>query len=275
MSYWVALIMGTLQGLTEFLPISSSGHLALTSRWIGLEIEASEQLYLSIFLHFSTAMSTVWVLRRRIGALLCSVFDRRRAEERRYLLYLLLSALPAACVGLLFRQELEAFFVGQTARIGGCFLLTALMLGWGQWISSRHSNDSESQLSNAPKLRVVLGMGLAQALALLPGVSRSGATIALGLALGSSRRAAAEFSFLMALIPILGGASLSVMELMATNHAASSAPLLGPMVVAAVTAFVVGCWACRRMITWVERSRMHYFSVYCVALGLSAIASSL
>ena len=275
MSYLEALVMGMLQGLTEFLPVSSSGHLVLAAEWLGLKFEAEEQLYLTIMLHFSTAMSTLVVFRARIVGLLRVVFARGRGIEQRYLLYLLISAVPAGVVGLLLRDEIEAFFVGRTVFVGCCLLLTAVLLAWGKLRASRSARSDETERGVVPRLWIVFSMGLAQALALLPGVSRSGATIATGLALGSSRRVATEFSFLMALIPILGGTFLSVLELRNLNQATWTAISIGPMAVSAVVAFGVGYWACIRMIVWVERGKMHYFSIYCGLLGVLAIVLSL
>ena len=274
MSYWTALLMGILQGLTEFLPVSSSGHLALCATWVGLEIEPAEQLHLAIFLHFSTAMSTLLVFRKKIIGMLLSALGQGSSIDRRYLLYLLISALPAAAVGLLLKQEIKAFFGAQTSFVGVCLLLTAAMLAWGQW-RSRSASPCSNEMGATPRLRVVLAMGLAQALALLPGVSRSGATIATGLSLRCPRVVAAEFSFLMALIPILGSTFLSIVELQTVAQVSWATLPIGPMMLGAVVAFVVGYWACLRMIAWVQKGKMYYFSIYCILLGLLAIGLSL
>ena len=264
MSYWEAIILGMLQGLTEFLPISSSGHIALAATLLELDTSAASQLQFTIWLHFATALSTLVLFWRRIGRLFQGLLQWHFGEEHLYVVYLLLSAVPAALVGLLLRTQIEDFFEGQLARVGGGLLLTALLLFWGYRKSQKMPGSSSLSWGK------VLLIGLFQALALLPGVSRSGATISVALALRVSRREAAEFSFLMALIPIFGGSILDLISLLRENEEATAVLSL-TTILAVIAAFFSGLWACERMIRWVRSGHFVYFSMYCLVVGLLSI----
>ena len=268
MSYWEALCMGILQGLTEFLPVSSSGHLVLGAELLGLGISAQEQLYFTLLLHLSTALSTVLVFRKKIGNILIGLQRGNRAAYR-WIGLVLLSAVPAGIVGLLFRHQIESFFVGRSSIVGGCLLLTGLLLLWGHRQARPVANRRPLGIG------VAIAMGLAQALALLPGVSRSGATLSTALGLKVSREEAAEFSFLMVLVPILGSSLLSLLSLREKVTESCEILCSPPVWLGACVSFVVGYWACLRMLDWVKRAKLIYFAIYCFLIGSLTIGISL
>ena len=260
MSLWQALLLGFLQGLTEFLPVSSSGHLAIASAWLAEDQSGAENLFFSIVLHFATALSTIFIYRRRIKELVYHIFTPLWTKEHIFFSYLLLSALPAAVLGLLFKEELTHLFAGHVKMVGVGLLCTAFLLWWSQ--SSAKACDRPLNMFR------VLCIGLSQAFALLPGVSRSGATVSTALYLGISRHKAAEFSFLMALIPILGG---TVLEIGSLTEQEILIPHWSIWLSGAITAFVSGCIACKWMIQWIVQGKLLYFSLYCCCIGLLAL----
>ncbi len=272
MGIWEALVLGLLQGLTEFLPVSSSGHLALGQAILG-EV-GEEDLRFNILVHGATALSTVWIFRRDIADLVGGVFrdgdvssaigpQEPAIPARAYVLWMALSAVPAAVVGLGFREAFETHFVGQPGRVGWMLLVTGAWL----WIAQRYARNGRSLGWGG-----AAAMGVAQAIAILPGISRSGATIGMGLLAGIPRAEAARFSFLMALPPILGAMLLEGMDLLETGSAAGGAetPWLAYSV-GFVAAFASGALACRWMIRLVRALNLGFFAFYCLVAGGLAI----
>ena len=254
------LLLGLVQGLTEFLPVSSSGHLTLGQSLLGL---GDEDLTFTVLVHAATALSTVVVFRKDMGALLRDVArpgeSGRRA--RRFTGLLLLSAVPAAVVGLGFKDAIEA--LATPKFVGAMLCVTASVLFLSQRASSGHHPVGAWR---------ALGIGLAQACAILPGISRSGSTIGAALMLGVSREEAARFSFLMALIPIGGATLLTLKDLLEQPSTAdlASGPWAG-YALGTLAAFVSGWAACTWMIRLVKRSNLAGFGAYCLGAGLLAL----
>ncbi len=257
MSAWQAIILGLIQGLTEFLPVSSSGHLELGKAAFGLK---DLDLTFSILVHGATALSTIVVFWQDIVGLLRGLFDSRSSGSRQYILFIVLSMLPAGLVAFTLRDTLEATFVGQPSRVGGMLVLTGLIL----WVSQRF--PKRDLPLGVPK---VLAIGLAQAFAILPGISRSGSTIGTAIALGVSRAEAARFSFLMALPVILGATALEMKDLLdaPAAHSGLSSELLLPYIAGSIAAFVSGVIACKWMVRLVQNTSLNGFAIYCIVLG--------
>ncbi len=260
MSWWEGLLVGLLQGLTEFLPVSSSGHIELLRAILG--IETADNLAVTVTVHAATALSILTVFRRESWAIVRdTALWRRRSPSFRWGWLIVLSMIPVGVVGLLWEDRIEMFFEGRVAWVGAMLILTG---GW-LWLSAR------IQPKNRPlDVKGALWMGIAQTVAVLPGVSRSGATIGTGLLTGYAKDEVARFAFLMVLPPILGAMLIKGMEL-AANPAAWEA-MKWPLAVAFVAAYLSGVWACKWMLAVVRRSKLSYFAYYCVAVGLVAIA---
>ena len=252
------LILGVIQGLTEFLPVSSSGHLTLCSEI--LEIK-SDDITFKVLVHFATALSTIIVFRREIASLTTGVFQKNSVGNvsRKYILLLALSAIPAAIVGFTLKDQIESLDSPQF--VGYMLLVTAIILALSQKLNS----DLEKKVNFNSSIII----GISQALAILPGISRSGSTIGTALLLGISREEAAKFSFLMALPVILGATALETKELFEGGLQASG-PILG-YVVGVIAAFVSGLVACKLMIRLVKGTNLLWFSVYCAVIGVVAI----
>ena len=264
-----AIVLGLIQGLTEFLPVSSSGHLTIAGTLFGMN-SGKEMLAFTTLLHVATVFSTLVVLRSEIGELIRGLFAFRRNDETAMVGKLLLSAVPVGIVGLFFRDWVEAVF-GEGLLVVGCMLLlTALLLGLASFIKPRMEKPEISY-------RDAFVIGVAQACAVMPGLSRSGTTIATGLVLGNKREAVAKFSFLMVLIPVLGEALLDVVKILKAGSTEAAFGGISPatMVLGFLAAFVTGVMACRWMIGVVKRGRLIYFAIYCVIAGAVAIVYSL
>ncbi len=257
MTPFEALLLGLLQGLTEFLPVSSSGHLELGYHF--LHIAGEENLTFSLTVHAATVLSTLVVFRKDILNLFKNAIKLQNNQESRYLLKLLLSAIPIAVVGLFFREKVESLFTGNLILVGICLLGTALLLTFAHF---KKENPVNKEISWSHSFFI----GLAQALAVLPGLSRSGSTIATGLILGNDRKETARFSFLMVLIPILGANLLDIL------HGSVSHELgIFPLLIGFTTAFLAGLLACKWMIRIVSNGKLIYFALYCLFIGLIAI----
>ena len=259
-----ALLLGIVQGITEFLPVSSSGHLEIAKAVLGVEID--QNLTFDIVLHAATVLSTIVVLWREIRVLLKGLFSRRFNEQQAYLLKLVVSMIPIAFVGFLFKDQIEALLDKPyiLAVVGVSLLVTAALLTFAQYAKPR----PKEHLS----YRDAFIIGLAQAVAAVPpGLSRSGTTIATGLLLGNKKAGVAQFSFLMVLVPILGQTFLDLIggDLTAAGTGIATMPLL----VGFLAAFVVGAFACKFMINVVKRGKLIWFAVYCVVVGLVSIIS--
>ena len=264
MDWLQALILGIIQGLTEYLPVSSSGHLEIGNALLGVDIE--ENLTFDVTLHVATVLSTLVVLWSEIDWILRGLFRWQMNDETRYVINIIVSMIPVGIVGLLFKGQVEALFTGNLLLVGCCLLVTAMLLIFTYYARPRQ----KEKLSK----RDAFIMGIAQAIAVLPGISRSGSTIATGLLLGNKKERLAQFSFLMVIPPILGQALLSVKDFVSGDEAFGGVDTL-PMVVGFVAAFVSGCFACRWMINIVKRGKLVYFGIYCAVVGTVAIAYSL
>lgn len=273
---WIdALIMGIVQGLSEYLPISSSGHLEIFRTILGIDLEGSEALELIVALHVATVLSTIVVLWREFLPLCTSFFTFKRDENTTYVLKILVSCIPIAIVGLCFKDALDSLFGGSLRLVGVCLLVTAMLLAFAYYFRGR---KPKMQYGGAPLLprehaityRDAFIMGCAQALAAMPGLSRSGSTIATGLLLGDRRNEVAQFSFFMVIIPILGEALLDVYHIFEGSSSANEIGLL-PLAVGFVSAFLVGCAACKWMIDIVKRGKLVWFAIYCLIMGFVCI----
>lgn len=255
-----AILLGIVQGITEFLPVSSSGHLQIAKELLGVELQ--NNIAFDVMLHAATVCSTIVVMWREIVRILQGLFSRRYNAEQAFALKILLSMVPAGAVGLLFQKQIEALF-SSLWFVGLMLLLTAALLAF-----AHHARPRQGERIS---YRDALIIGVAQAAATLPGLSRSGSTIATGLLLGNSRESVARFSFLM-VIPVILGKML--LDLLSGDTAAAEvgiAPLAGGF----AAALVVGALACKFMIEIVKRGKLVWFAWYCLAAGLLSIAASL
>ncbi|MBQ8703926.1 MAG: undecaprenyl-diphosphate phosphatase [Bacteroidales bacterium] len=262
MEWFEALVLGIIQGLTEYLPVSSSGHLAIGAHLFGLSGE--ENLTFTVAVHVATVLSTIVILWREIVWLFTDLFKWRWNEGTRYIVNILISMIPVGIVGLFFKDKVEAIFGSGLLVVGICLCITALLLAFSYWAKPR-------QRENISPLHAFI-IGIAQALAVLPGLSRSGSTIATGLLLGNKKERLAQFSFLMVIPPILGEALLDVKDMaeMGVSQAMAGLPPLS-LAVGFVAAFVCGCLACKWMINIVKRGKLIWFALYCAVVGLATI----
>lgn len=261
MSALETLILGIVQGLTEFLPVSSSGHLELVKAIFGSDYEQQQGLLVTITLHAATAFSTIFVFRKDIFMILSDLLRFKRGESLNFSLKIILSMIPAVIVGLFFEDFIASLFVGKIALVGVMLMITALLLFLADQVNE---NNKELNYSNT------FYIGVIQAIAILPGISRSGATIALAVLLKIDRNKAARFSFLMVIPLILGSMAKSVMD----GDLSQDSTALLPLLVGFVSAFITGVFACRWMVALVKKSQLKYFSFYCFALGALAILFS-
>lgn len=257
MTVFEAFLLGIIQGLTEFLPVSSSGHLELGH--VLLNIHGHENLLFAVVVHGATVLSTLVVFRQDLAGLFCGLFAFKWNDETRYLFLLLLSAVPVAVVGLFFRKEVEHLFTGNLLFVGVMLLFTAMLLGFTYF-----SRAGLGKIRGADALII----GIAQAVAVLPGISRSGSTIATGLLLGKKKEDMARFSFLMVIFPII---CANILDL--TSGKISSGQTIGFMQLAVgfTAAFLSGLLACKWMISIVKKGKLIYFAGYCLIVGLIAI----
>ena len=267
MNWLQALVLGIIQGLTEFLPVSSSGHLEIGQALLGTAGE--DNLTFAIVVHTATVLSTLVVLWNEVAWLLRGTLTTVKWNaEKDYAAKILVSMIPVFVVGMFFKDEVEALFGNGLLLVGICLLITASLLALSEWIQRRRQSEGhEVRYSDA------FIIGVAQACAVLPGLSRSGSTIATGLLCGVKKESVAQFSFLMVLIPILGEAFLDAVKLM-KGEVVSDLDLL-PAAVGFVAAFVTGCLACKFMIEIVRRQRLIWFAVYCAIIGTMAIVTTL
>ena len=260
-----ALLMGLLQGLTEYLPVSSSGHLAIASHFFGIEGEAN--LTFTVAVHVATVFSTLVILWKDIVWIFKGLFDFKGPgmnESQRYALNILVSMIPVGIVGVFFKDYVEMIFGSGLLVVGICLLLTALLLTFSYYARPRQKENIS--------LRDAFVIGLSQACAVLPGLSRSGTTIATGLLLGNNKAKLAQFSFLMVMPPIFGEAILDIAKGVTHGVEAASAGIgMWPLAVGFVAAFVSGCLACKWMINIVKKGKLVYFAVYCAVVGVALI----
>lgn len=255
---WIqALILGIVQGLTEYLPVSSSGHLAIGQTLFGMN-DGSDNLAFTVAVHVATVLSTLVVLWREIAWLLAGLFKWEMNDETRYVLNIVVSMIPVGIVGVFFKEQVEAIFGSGLFIVGCCLLVTATLLAFSYYAKPRQ----KSELS----VRDAFIIGIAQACAVLPGLSRSGSTIATGLLLGNKKERLAQFSFLMVIPPILGEAFLDLLKVSKGEAVMGNIDTL-PLVIGFVAAFVSGCFACKWMIDIVKRGKLIWFAAYCALMG--------
>lgn len=263
MSWFEALILGIVQGLTEFLPVSSSGHLEIGQALLGTSGE--ENLLFAVVVHAATVLSTLVILWREVAQLFKGTFTTFKwNEDKDYVAKILVSMIPVFIVGMFFKDQVEAFFGNGLLIVGICLIITALLLWLSEFLTKRLNRQGHEVT-----YRDALIIGCAQAVAVLPGLSRSGTTIATGLMCGVSKEQVAKFSFLMVLIPILGDALLELKDILTGEVVVTIGWL--PLVVGFIAAFATGCFACRFMIDIVRRQKLIYFAVYCLCVGTFAI----
>jgi len=257
-----AIILGIIQGLTEFLPVSSSGHLELAKAILGDQSLPEESLLFTVVLHFATALSTIVIFRKEIAEIFTGLLQFKWNEQAEFSVKIILSMIPAAVIGVIFNDQIEALFSRQILLVGAMLILTGLLL----FLADRAKNTNKKVTYSSALL-----IGISQAIAILPGISRSGATISTSVLLGIDRERAARFSFLMVVPLILGKMAKDLLE----GGIAKSQMEILPLVLGALAAFISGLIACQWMISLVKKSQLKYFSFYCLIVGTIAILISL
>jgi undecaprenyl-diphosphatase len=263
MNWLQALILGLIQGLTEYLPVSSSGHLAIGQALFGLD-DGSSNLTFTVLLHVATVLSTIVILWSEIVWIFKDLFKWKWNEGTRYVVNILISMIPVAIVGFFFKDKIEEVFGSGLLIVGIMLLVTAALLTFSYFAKPR-------QRENISPLHAFI-IGIAQACAVMPGLSRSGSTIATGLLLGNKKEKLAQFSFLMVIPPILGEALLDVKDIAEVGFSEAMSGL-SPVtaLVGFLAAFIAGCFACKWMINLVKKGKLIWFAVYCVIIGILAI----
>ena len=257
------MILGLLQGLTEYLPVSSSGHLAIGSYLFG--IEGEENLAFTVAVHVATVLSTLVILWREIDWIFKGLFKFQMNDETKYVVNIVISMIPVGIVGLFFKDYVEEVFGSGLAIVGSMLLVTAALLTFSYYAKPRQKEHIG--------WRDAFIIGLAQACAVMPGLSRSGSTIATGLLLGNKKESLAQFSFLMVIPPILGEALLDVIKGLKGEEAFGGIDML-PLAVGFMAAFVSGCLACKWMIDIVKKGKLIYFGIYCAIAGVLTLILS-
>ncbi len=259
MSVIEAIILGIIQGLTEFLPVSSSGHIELGKYFLG--VETTDNLLFSIIVHGATALSTIIVFRKDILTIIKDLFAFQWNESTQFSAKILLSMIPVGVVGLLFEDKIEALFGGQITMVASMLLLTGVLLSFTYFAKNTTGNITFGKS---------IIIGLAQAIAIIPGISRSGATISTGLLLGIDKEKITRFSFLMVLPPIIGATLLKVKDYIEAPQIASDISTTA-LSLGFVSAFLAGIVACTWMVNIVKRGKLIYFAIYCLVLGTAVL----
>lgn len=257
-----AIILGIIQGLTEFLPVSSSGHLELAKAILGDTSVPEESLTFTVVLHFATALSTLVIFRKEVAEICKGLFQFKWNDELKFSLKIIISMIPAVIVGLLFEKQLESFFGGKILLVGVMLLVTAVLLLLAD--KAKNTNKEVSFWNS-----VIIG--ISQAIAMLPGISRSGATISTSVLLGIDRTRAARFSFLM-VVPLIFGKIGK--DILGGDLNFQSSEMLS-IAAGFIAAFIAGLLACKWMIAIVKKSKLSYFSIYCAVVGFIAIGYAL
>ena len=266
MSWLEALLLGIVQGLTEFLPVSSSGHLEIGQALLGTS--GDDNLSFAILVHAATVLSTLVVLWREVAQLFKGTFTTLQWNaEKDYVAKILVSMIPVFVVGMFFKDQVEAFFGNGLLLVGICLLITAVLLALSEWLQKKRQNAGHEVTYKDAFI-----IGIAQACAVLPGLSRSGTTIATGLLCGVKKESVAQFSFLMVLIPIMGEALLDLLDLLKGEITSDLGVV--PAIVGFLAAFLTGCFACRFMIEIVRRQRLIWFAIYCAIVGTTVIIAT-
>lgn len=277
-----ALILGIVQGLAEYLPISSSGHLEICREVLGLNLGGAESLQFDVMLHVATVLSTIVILWREFWPLVVSFFTFRRDDRFWYVCKILISCIPIGIVGVFFKDTIETFFGQGLTLVGTCLCVTAALLAFSYFFRTRPL-ETDRLTGRVYKPRDIsyldaFVIGCAQAVAVLPGLSRSGTTIATGILIGDKREQVAQFSFLMVIIPILGEALLDIKDIFGIEAVDTAAGVatpeigLGAMLTGFIASFVVGCLACKWMLALVKKGKLVWFALYCLIVGAICIA---
>jgi undecaprenyl-diphosphatase len=263
MEWWQALLLGIVQGLTEFLPVSSSGHLMIFKELLGVDAEGF--LDFTVTVHFATVLSTIVVFWGAIWQLLKGLFKFKYNDETDYILKLIVSMIPVAVVGLFFKDKVESLFGNDLFTVGIFLIITAVLLFLSDNCSlgSRNPSRAVSARNGVSYLQAFI-VGIGQALAVAPGLSRSGTTISTGLLVGVRRDVMTQFSFLMVLVPIIGE---QLLEIVGGDFGSSSVGAL-PLVLGFIGAFFSGLFACKVMISIVRKAKLTWFALYCLVVAL-------
>ena len=271
MEWLDALILGLVQGLAEYLPVSSSGHLEIFREILGIDIPSDNILQFDIMVHAATVLSTIVILWPMFRKLCISFFTFKRDNDFRYVCKILVSCIPVGIVGVFFKEYVEDFFGDGLKVVGICLLVTAALLAFAHFTDRTAAGKMVKASEGHPiSWWDAFIIGCAQAVAVLPGLSRSGTTIATGILLGDRRADVAQFSFLMVIIPIIGEALLDMKDMISepAAQAASAGISWSVLLIGFVTAFVVGCAACKWMLTLVKKGKLVWFSIYCVIMAI-------
>lgn len=263
MSYFQAIILGIIQGLTEFLPVSSSGHVEIGTVIFG--VSTSENLLFITAIHGATALSTIVVYRKDIGTIIKGLLLFKYNESVAFTLKILLSTIPVLLLAIFFMDEVEALFGGRIGLVGSMLIVTSLLL-----LFANYAKNYKRDITY-PKAFII---GIAQALAVMPGISRSGATISTSLLLGIDKEKATRFSFLMVLIPIIGAMLLDVVKMVKAPEL-STGISVSVLFAGFIAAFITGIIACKWMISIVKKGKLLYFAIYCLLVGITAIGFSI
>lgn len=262
---WIeALVLGLIQGLTEYLPVSSSGHLAIGSYLFG--VEGEENLAFTVAVHVATVLSTLVILWKEIDWIFRGLFKCKLNDETKYVINIIISMIPVGIVGVFFKDYVEEVFGSGLVIVGCMLLVTAALLTFSFYAKPRQKNKIS--------IKDAFIIGLAQACAVMPGLSRSGSTIATGLLLGNKKESLAQFSFLMVIPPILGEALLDILKAVKGDEAFGGIDAL-PLTVGFIAAFVSGCLACKWMINIVKKGKLIYFGIYCAIAGAVTLICSM
>ncbi len=281
MSWWEALVLGVVQGLTEFLPVSSSGHLEIGHALLGTAGE--ENLTFAVVVHTATVLSTLVILWHEVAWLLKGTFTTTRWNaEKDYAAKIIISMIPIFIVGMFFKDAVEQFFGNGLLLVGICLLVTAVLLWLSEFITKLRQKKAsaiaqsqpaaaETEVGNDITYWSAFVIGLSQAVAVLPGLSRSGTTIATGLLCGVKKSQVAQFSFLMVMVPILGEAFLDLLKTIQEPAAMGDSISAAALIIGFLAAFITGCFACKFMINIVKKQKLIYFAIYCLLAGAFAI----
>ncbi|MEG1556332.1 MAG: undecaprenyl-diphosphate phosphatase [Bacteroidales bacterium] len=263
MEWFEALILGVIQGLTEFLPVSSSGHLIIGKEILGLQ--STDNIVFETVVHAATVLSTITILWKEIARMVSQFFKFQWNSETQYICKILVSMIPVLIVGLFFKDTVEQLFGEGLVLVGAMLLVTATLLTLTKFVKFKQRTDI-----SFGKAFII---GVVQAIAVLPGLSRSGSTIATGLLLGVKKEEVAQFSFLMVLIPILGEAFLGIIS--GDFSAAESGIPTSSLVCGFLAAYLSGLAACKFMIEMVKRANLIWFAIYCAIVGVIALCYGL
>lgn len=263
---WIeALFLGLVQGFTEYLPVSSSGHLTIASYLFG--VNGEDNLTFTVAVHVATVLSTLVILWKEVAWIFKGLFNGQMNDEKRYALNIVVSMIPVGIVGIFFKDYVEGIFGSGLAIVGAMLLVTALLLAFSYFAKPRQRENIS--------MKDAFIIGLAQAVAVMPGLSRSGSTIATGLLLGNNKAKLAQFSFLMVIPPILGEALLDVIKAMKHGAEAVTGDIsMGALAIGFLAAFISGCVACKWMIDIVKKGKLIYFAIYCAIVGAITLICS-